>query len=318
MNYNILRLEKIVFFFLPKIIKNKIVKKKRRKDLLEAQRRAKRTKVSKEELKAIVDGLDIGNCDIILHSSMMSIGTIKGGVKWIVNCLFDKVNISENTILVSALPYRGNFKEYLEKGVVFDVRNAPIEMGGINEYIGSLPNARRSIHPTHSVVAVGKNAEEYVSGHHLDKTPFGINSPYYKIIKNRGKAVMFGASMDYFTCIHAMEDMLGDLYPGKIYGKKRYMVKCIDYDGKEVMVETTYHASLQSYIRTSFTSLDKVLWEKGAIYGTNIGESHIFIVDLYKYTICYLNEIKKGRTIYGKVKVTKELEAKIDEVLSSL
>ena len=318
MNYNVIRLEKLLFYFLPNCIKKIIIKRKQKKDLHEAQQRAKRTKVSKEELKEIIDGLNIGECDIILHSSMMSIGTIKGGVKWVVNCLFEKVDISKNTILVSALPYRGRFKDYLERGVVFDVRDAPIEMGGINEYIGSLPNAKRSIHPTHSVVAVGKNAEEYVSGHHLDKTPFGVNSPYYKIIKNRGKAIMFGASMDYFTCIHAMEDMLGDLYPGKLYGDKRYKVKCIDYEGKELWVETPYHTPLQSSIRTSFNSLDKVLLDNYVFDGVNIGESLIIIVDLYKYTICYLNEIKKGRTIYGKVKVTKELRSKIDEIINSL
>ena len=318
MNYNLLKFEKLVYFFLPYSIKNKITKRKQRKDLLEAQRRAKRTKVSKEELKAIIDGLNIGDCDIILHSSMMSIGTIKGGVKWIVNCLFDKVNISENTILVSALPYRGRFKDYLEKGIVFDVRNAPIEMGGVNEYIGSLPNAKRSVHPTHSVVAIGKKAEEYISGHHLDKTPFGPNSPYYKIIKNRGKAVMFGASMDYFTCIHAMEDMLGDLYPGKLYGHKRYKVKCIDSEGKEMIVETPYHAPLQSCIRTSYKSLDTVILGNNVIEGTKIGESLILVVDLYKYTVIYLNEIKEGRSIYGRVKVTKELKSKIDEILNSL
>ena len=318
MNYNLLKFLKLVYFFMPNSIKNRITKRKQRKDLLEAQRRAKRTKVSKEELKTIIDGLNIGDCDIILHSSMMSIGTIKGGVKWIVNCLFDKVNLSENTILVSALPYRGRFKDYLEKGVVFDVRNAPIEMGGVNEYIGSLPNAKRSVHPTHSVVAIGKNAEEYVSGHHLDKTPFGPNSPYYKITKNRGKAVMFGASMDYFTCIHAMEDMLGDLYPGKLYDNKKFKVKCVDSEGKEIIVETPCHAPLQSCIRTSYNKLDEVLLANDVFWGVNIGESMVIVVDLYKYTICYLNEIKKGRTIYGKVKVTKELESKIDEILNSL
>lgn len=311
MKYFFIRITKYIFYYLPDGIKDRVTKRKQERDLLEARERAKRSKVSKEEVANIINSLDIGNCDIILHTSTMSIGKIQGGVKWVTQCFFDKVDISKNTILVSALPYRGKFKDYLEKGIIFDVRDAPIAMGGINEHIGLLPEAKRSIHPTHSIVAVGRNATEYVCGHHLDKTPFGINSPYYKIIKNRGKAVMFGASMNYFTCIHAVEDMLGDLYPGTIYDSKRFQVNCLNAEGEKLVVETPYHAPLQSCIRMMLPLKPKLL-KNGIMKITPIGESEIEIIDLYKFAIFYMEEIKHGRTIYGKNKVSPELKERIE------
>lgn len=317
MKYYIKRIVRYIFYYLPEGVKNKITEKKQKQNLIEAHQRAKRTNVSKEEVASIINSLDIGNCDIILHTSTISIGKVQGGVKWITKCLFEKADILKNTILVPALPYRGRFKDYLEKGEVFDVRTAPIEMGGVNEYIGSLPNAKRSLHPTHSIVAIGKEADNYVFGHHLDKTPFGENSPYFKIIKNRGKAVMFGASWEHLTCIHAIEDMLGLAYPEKIYLPKSYTIKCINEKGESVIVETTCHNPLLSCIR-NLTPLTPKLLDKGIMVTTPIGESKIAIIDLYNFTLFYLNEIEHGRSVYGRFRVSDELKQKIEEIRKNL
>lgn len=306
-----------MYFFLPIGIKKRISEKKQGRELRLARERAKRTRVSKEEVEKIIQGLDIGDSDIILHSSIMDIGKIDGGVKWVAKCLFDKINLNERTILVSALPYRGKFKDYLERCELFDVRTAPIEMGGINEYIGTLPEAQRSIHPTHSIVAVGKNAEDYVKDHHLDKTPFGTNSPYYKIIKNRGKAVMFGTSWEHYTSIHAVEDMLGNDYPGRIYSSKRYLINCINNKGDNVIVETPYHNLLKSCIRM-MSPLKPKLLDLGIMRVTPIGESSISVIDMYKFTLFYLEELKHGRSIYGHVSVSPYLKNKIENIEKTL
>ena len=317
MIYSVIRFVKYVYYFLPDNIKRQIVKKKQKRDLRAAHERIKRTKVTKEEVKNIIDSLNLGNNDVILHSSLLSIGKVQGGVKWVTSCLFDKINLTSNTLLVSALPYRGKFKDYLENLDVFDVRLAPIEMGGINEYIGQLPESKRSVHPTHSIVAIGKDAEKYVCGHHKDKTPFGANSPYYKIIKNKGKAVMFGASWEHLTCIHAIEDMLGSAYPEKIYISKKYFIKCINEKGELLNVETTCHNPLMSCIR-NLSPLTPKLLKDGIMTNVPIGESQIAIIDLYRFTLLYLEELEHGRSIYGHFKVTKELKQKIAEIREKL
>lgn len=49
-----------------------------------------------------------------------------------------------------------------------------------------------------------------------------------------------------------------------------------------------------------------------------IGESEIEMIDLYRFAIFYLNEIREGRTIYGRVKVSSELKLKIDTIINTL
>lgn len=68
MKYQLIRTAKYIFFFLPEGIKNRIIEKRQKKNLIEARMRAKRTIVSKDEVASIVNSLDIDNCDIILHS----------------------------------------------------------------------------------------------------------------------------------------------------------------------------------------------------------------------------------------------------------
>jgi aminoglycoside 3-N-acetyltransferase len=169
--------------------------------------------------------------DIFLHSSITSIGKISGGTKFLAELILEKVNVNKNTILISALPFQGRFKEYLEQNPVFDVKNSPVVMGAVNEYLSLHPNAERSLHPTHSVIAIGPKSHYYIAEHHLDPTSFGIHSPYYKLIENNAEILMFGADLNYLTFIHVIEDMLGIYVPLNPYLKKNYFVKVIDNMG---------------------------------------------------------------------------------------
>jgi aminoglycoside 3-N-acetyltransferase len=292
-------------------------KQSMQKTLQKAKEVAKRTRVTKDEVNRIINDLELGDCDVMLHTSMMKIGRIDGGIKWVCKCLFDKIDLDKNTLLTVALPYNGRNKDFLETNPVFDVRTAPVAMGGINEHIASLPNAERSIHPTHSVVAIGKQAIEYTKDHHLDDVPFGPNSPYYKIIKNRGKIVMFGATISSLTMAHAFENMFGNSYPTKVYTNKLYKIKCISKDGSVLYVNTPCHNPLTTHKRDLLYLKDDLV-KQNILKEYPIGEGSITIIDAYKFSIHYLNEMKKGKTTYGKIKVCEELRMQIEEIIKTL
>jgi aminoglycoside 3-N-acetyltransferase len=52
----------------------------------------------------------------------------------------------------------GGMADTLRAGEIFDVRNTPSGMGRIAEFIRKHSDARRSLHPTHSVSAIGARA----------------------------------------------------------------------------------------------------------------------------------------------------------------
>lgn len=308
---------KVLKYYIPDSIKNHFNRGKDIKAINQQLEFAKNHKVSKEDSKALIDSLPLGNCDIMLHTSMVRIGTLSGGKKWIADNLLSAINIDKNTLIVTASPTLERNSEYLKKQPVFDVRTAPIAMGAINEYLGSLENAKRSVHPTHSVIAIGANADYYIDGQEKDRTPFGEHSPYYKIIKKRGKLLLFGATLDNVTMIHAIEDMLGEAYPFKVYDKKEYNVKCIDANGNSLVVSTPTHNAVLGLKR-------HLLWMKEGLINNKcmhewkIGGGTVSLIDSFGYTVYYLNELLAGNSIYGKFNCSVQLRNRIEYLLETL
>lgn len=301
----------IVFFALaPGFLKRAVKRRGEKRYLKQISERMKRTRISKEEVDSVFDEMQLG-CDVMFHTSTMNIGKVAGGTKFLAERIEKTVDTSKHTLLLSALPY-----SFPHVDTVFDVRTAPVAVGAVNEYFALMDGAKRSLHPTHSVVAIGPRADEYVSAHHLDETPFGQNSPYRKLIENNGKIVMFGATMDNITELHAVEDMVGPLYPVKIY-TETYDVKVVDYDGRELTVKTPLHLQSAS-IRRNPWKLREGLLECGAMSARKLGEGEVLVIDMRRMVFFCLNMLLGGESLYGRHKVSAELREKLNELIVSL
>ena len=66
---------------------------------------------------------------------------------------------------------------HLEAHSRFDVRRAPSRMGLLSEMFRRTPGVVRSLHPTHSVCAVGPLAAQLTCEHHRGATTFGPGRP---------------------------------------------------------------------------------------------------------------------------------------------
>ncbi len=75
-----------------------------------------------------------------------------------------------------------------------------------------MKGVRRSIHPTHSVCAIGKQAEELLENHHKDNTPCGPNSPFHLLPKVYGYILMLGCGLKPNTSMHAVEELIEPPY----------------------------------------------------------------------------------------------------------
>lgn len=290
---------KYIIYFSPGPIKKYLKKKADKHRLDQGLARYKRCKVSKKEVEAVLSEIDL-DCDVMLHTSTINIGRIEGGVKWLAKTIVDKCDLENHTLIVSALPYFGSFSDYISDGMAFDVSSAPIAMGEINERIAAMEGAYRSAHPTHSVVAIGKDKEYYAAAHHLDSTPFGPNSPYYKLLERRAHVLLFGATFNNITFIHAVEDALGENYPVKnIYAPKRYTVNCITQTTEKVEVSTPVHDKFTSICRDlSFLEADGL--KHGYIKRYPLGEGYVYDIDALALAERYCNLLKEGKSIYGK------------------
>ena len=70
----------------------------------------------------------------------------------------------------------------------------------------------RSVHPSHSVSASGKRAEELTKFHILDHTPVGEHSPLSLLPNVGGKVLMLGCGMNPNTSMHGVEELVNCPY----------------------------------------------------------------------------------------------------------
>jgi aminoglycoside 3-N-acetyltransferase len=115
---------------------------------------------------------------------------------------------------------------------LFDARRQGSQMGVLSESFRRRKDVRRSLHPTHSVSALGPLAGLLTQGHHLAQTTFGEGTPF-AVMASRRTAII-GIGTEYFralTQVHAVEDLLGDRYPLPIRSQA-IPVQIRDFDGK--------------------------------------------------------------------------------------
>ena len=104
MKYKLRRIVKSIYYYCPVFFKTYVSKKIKKKKLKEAHARYRRTKVSQGELANILDKIDISS-DVFLHTSIISIGKIEGGTKYVAKSILEKIDLTKYTLLVSALPF---------------------------------------------------------------------------------------------------------------------------------------------------------------------------------------------------------------------
>lgn len=151
---------------------------------------------------------------LMVHPALRPFGYVPGGPATVIEGLL--CTIGENgTLLMPAL----SWENVTPENPVFHLQKTSSCVGTIAETFRLLPQAKRSLHPTHSVSAVGLLAEEITVLHRLDDTPCGPNSPFHKVPEYNGQILMLACSLSYNTSMHAIEELIEPpyLYDPPIY-----------------------------------------------------------------------------------------------------
>jgi len=300
---------------LPKFLKSKLEKKILDRKLDKHKERKQRVVVSLQQIETILDRLDLDS-DVIIHSSTSNIGKIEGNAVQLTELIISKMDSNKHTLLAPALPFLGSMKEYLDSLEEFDLASAKNAMGNISNMIMKKEGCKRSLHPTHSVIAIGKNSDFYTTNHELCSTPFCQESPYYKLTQNNGKILMFGVNLNSVTNFHVYEDILGEFLPVNVYTSKNYQIPCTD-DNVKIVVTTKAHNPFLSAKRDCERAR-KHLINNGYVQTYEIGDSEISLLDAKGLTITLFEMLLVGESIYGRVKLSKEQKVKVNELLEGL
>lgn len=302
------QLKAVAFLLSPKPVKERLLSFNENRKM-EHWKECFKTKVSKEQVDEVFFKLALDS-DVMVHSSLPDIGNIR--LRDVTDNLKRYVLDNGHTILCPALPIKGSSLDYLKSIKEFDVRTAPNAMGAISTYYGRQQGAIRSLSPTHSVIAFGEKAAYYTEGHHLSETPFTETSPYYKLIVNKGKILMFGATLKNLTFVHVIEDLIGeDLYPVKLYDPRKYSIKLVDESGGSLYGSFRTHSYKNSILNDGEELLGKMLGLPSTTI-CPIGCSEVILLDARDSIICMLDNLKAGITRMGHRHVSESCRQKAD------
>lgn len=146
---------------------------------------------------------------LLVHSSLSSFGYVEGGTQTVIEALLASVGISGN-VFVPTLT--GKPSDGPTNPPVFDVKKSPCWTGIIPSEFMKLPDAKRSLHPTHSVAGIGPLVDYLIKGHEDSLTPCGKDSLYIKIAEIGGYILLLGVTMDSNTTIHSAEELANVSY----------------------------------------------------------------------------------------------------------
>lgn len=251
-------------------------------------------------------GIQYGD-NLFIHSSLKSLGYVEGGPKAVVQGLLDAVGPEGTLVLPTYYMPGGSIRgTCLIEGYVFDPRIHGTNMGALPETFLQFNGVCRSIHPTHSVSAIGKHAQIITESHHLAPSTFGKGSPWQRFHELNGKVLGIGISMGPVTYYHLLEDTLGDSFPVKVWEDTTYHIPCKGWRGEEYLVPVRPYRAAVVHNRIDQKSredLREFFWNHfsscGALHLGKIGGASSWFIQSSEF-LHQLQELnKKGITIYS-------------------
>ena len=137
---------------------------------------------------------------LMVHSSMKAIGDCENGADTVLDALMEAVG---GGLLV--LPTH-TWASMNEEHSLYDPIKEPSCVGILTELFRQRPGVKRSLHPTHSVAAWGKDAENFTSGQENESTPCSLNSCYHRFYERNGKILLIGCTFNRNTFLHGVEE----------------------------------------------------------------------------------------------------------------
>ena len=231
--------------------------------------------ISKTKLFAQLEQAGIRHGDtVLIHSSMKSFGYYESGIEGLIDDLTEY--FSDGLLLIPAHTWATVNK----KNPVFDVAST-VPCTGLLSRAAVKAAAEgkgvRSFHPTHSVVAFGKKAAEFISGEETISSPTPKNGCYGKLIDKNAVILLVGVNNNSNTFFHCLEEIAG--VPCRLSSKT---TPFIDYDAKTdtktphpmTIIGCPYDKDVSKH----FSELDDILIRAGAQKTCVIGDAPTVLV----------------------------------------
>ena len=193
---------------------------------------------------------------LLVHSSMRALGPVVDGATTVLAALLEVLGPAGLLVMPTF--------HYQIPEPCYDPGQTPSRTGVLTQQLWQHPLARRSLHPTHSVAAIGYDAAAFTD-RHLGSA-CGVGSPLDRLAQAGGKVLLLGVTHTSNTTIHVGEAHAG-LRKFPAWTGPAPVARVRLPDGQ--LLETTLDTS--SSCSAAFNALDLPLRRRGAIRDFRLG-----------------------------------------------
>lgn len=244
---------------------------------------------TKESLIKQLEQLNIdGEGTLLVHSSMKSIGPVEGGADTVLDAFTEHMRDGLLVLPTHTWSYinADNPRFYVDR--------SPSCVGILPELFRSRPGVVRSLHPTHSVAALGKDAEDFTKDDHLFDTPCARGSAWGKMLDRKGTILLVGVDLKRNTYIHGVEEWVD--IPGRLTDTHEALYTVLP-DGTEISVASRRHCGLSW--SEHFWKVDEVLESKGSMYKGQLGDAVVRVCDAEKVAKVITKMLKENPDLFS-------------------
>lgn len=226
--------------------------------------------ITKQSLMLDLERMGVNPSDSVLfHSSMKAIGPVEGRADAVLDALSEY--LAPGLLALPTLTWATAY----QKPPVYDVLESPSLTGLLTELFRKRPGVKRSLHPTHSLAALGRDATELVSEDGLCHTPCGKRSGWHKLLERDAKILMAGCGLTSCTFMHGVEEWCE--VPNRFEPPVRFTV--ITADRMKIEFVSAPHLGSPS---EQYGRAEKALRQSGALADGRFGNAAVLVISARK------------------------------------
>ena len=205
---------------------------------------------------------------VLVHSALRRLGPVDGGAETLIDALIEAVG-PDGTVAVPTHTWKVVNREQ----PVFHQTLTPSNVGVLGNVFRQRHDAIRSLHPTHSLAAIGPRAAAFTVGHELDGTPCAASGPYGRLRDWGGKILILGADLACCTFFHGCEEWASMPWADTSEPVQLYSITS---DGRSIPVAVR-HPYVNTWDR--YPLLEPHLLAAGALRLGHLGECPLRLLD---------------------------------------
>jgi len=215
---------------------------------------------------------------VTMHTSLRALGPIENGADGLIDAMKAYLSAPGGMLLIPTHTWANVNKDQ----PVFDVRSTVSCIGTMAQVAAKRRDGVRSLHPTHSVMAFGQGAEEFIRGEENSTTPAPVSGWLNRMYEEGGKILLVGVGHGRNTYMHAVEERLN--ISNRI-SEDAFVPRIIDRDGREIIGQPFHpHETkgITEWLSDFYPNFKAAFEYTGAVHYDRLGQALVYVCDARK------------------------------------